>query len=203
MTTREKIIEAALDLFSTRGYEGVSVKDIASAVGIKDSSLYKHFKSKREIFDTIMTVTSEKMDELSRILKLPDVMKEDGSGFYGRISVDLLVDISKKAFLFYLKDSYAARFRRMVTIEQYKSTEVSSVYRKVFMEDSLDFQTELFQQMIKSGYFKKSDPEVVALNFYSPIFYLLSRYDLRPEYEDEALALLEKHVRQFAKTYSR
>ena len=41
--TRDKILNAALDLFSTGGYEGVSVKQIAAAVGIKDSSLYKHF----------------------------------------------------------------------------------------------------------------------------------------------------------------
>ena len=46
MKTRERIIEEALNLFSRKGYQGTSVKNIAEAVGIRDSSLYKHFRSK-------------------------------------------------------------------------------------------------------------------------------------------------------------
>ena len=49
MTTKERITEEALTLFSTNGYQGTSVKSIADAVGIRDASLYKHFKSKQEI----------------------------------------------------------------------------------------------------------------------------------------------------------
>ena len=49
MTTKERIIEEALTLFAEKGYQGTSVKNIADAVGIKDSSLYKHYKSKLEL----------------------------------------------------------------------------------------------------------------------------------------------------------
>lgn len=45
MTTKEKITEEALTLFAEKGYKGTSVKNIADAVGIKDASLYNHFKS--------------------------------------------------------------------------------------------------------------------------------------------------------------
>ena len=61
MTTKERIADEALTLFSTRGYKGTSVKNIAAAVGIKDSSLYKHFKSKKDIFDTIVTEMQNRM----------------------------------------------------------------------------------------------------------------------------------------------
>ena len=61
MTTKEKIVDEALTLFSTKGYKGTSVKSIADAVGIKDSSLYKHFKSKRDIFDTIVIEMQNRM----------------------------------------------------------------------------------------------------------------------------------------------
>ena len=54
MTTKEKIIDESLSLFSIKGYKGTSVKNIADAVGIKDASLYKHFKSKQEILDTLV-----------------------------------------------------------------------------------------------------------------------------------------------------
>ena len=52
MTTKEKITETALDLFSQRGYDGVSVRDIARAVGIRESSIYNHFQGKRAVFET-------------------------------------------------------------------------------------------------------------------------------------------------------
>ncbi|MDY3007381.1 TetR/AcrR family transcriptional regulator, partial [Anaerococcus porci] len=52
VTTRELILDKALFLFSKFGYSDVSMKDIANEVGIKAPSIYKHFKSKEEIFDT-------------------------------------------------------------------------------------------------------------------------------------------------------
>ncbi len=54
MKTREKILKEALILFSERGFHAVSVRDIAKAVGIKESSLYNHFKNKQDIFDSIV-----------------------------------------------------------------------------------------------------------------------------------------------------
>ena len=51
--TKQRILDEALWLFSQSGYDAVSVERIASAVGIKAPSLYKHFKSKQEIFDAI------------------------------------------------------------------------------------------------------------------------------------------------------
>ena len=53
MTTRERILDEALTLFSESGYGDVYVGDIADAVGIKAPSLYKHFKNKQEIFDAL------------------------------------------------------------------------------------------------------------------------------------------------------
>ena len=54
MTTREKILSEALNLFSIKGYDPVSIRDIAAAVGIKESSIYNHFKNKQDIFDSIL-----------------------------------------------------------------------------------------------------------------------------------------------------
>lgn len=55
--TKQRILDEALRLFSQSGYDAVSVERIASAVGIKAPSLYKHFKSKQEIFDAIVAET--------------------------------------------------------------------------------------------------------------------------------------------------
>ena len=52
--TKQRILEKSLELFSTKGYDAVSVGEIAKAVGIKAPSLYNHFPSKQAIFDAIL-----------------------------------------------------------------------------------------------------------------------------------------------------
>ncbi len=203
MTTKDRIVEAALQLFSTDGYEGVSVKDIAGAVGIKDSSLYKHFKSKKAIFDTIISSMSEKMNAMTDELQLPHIPEIVGDKEVTIISEDDLVDISRRAFLFYLKDGFASRFRRMLSLEQYHDSEIAGIYRKIFMKDSIEYQSLLFQQLIVDGVFENYDPQVMAIQFYSPIFFLLNRYDDQLEKENEALVILEKHIRAFWHIYKK
>ena len=54
MNTREKIMDVALHMFSERGYEAVSIRDICGEVGIKESTLYYHFKNKKDILDSLV-----------------------------------------------------------------------------------------------------------------------------------------------------
>ena len=51
MNNKEKIFHVSIDLFSKYGYDGVSIRKIASEVGIKESSIYNHYKSKESILD--------------------------------------------------------------------------------------------------------------------------------------------------------
>ena len=67
MNTKEKIIYESLNLFSTKGFDAISVRDIANAVGIKASSLYNHFKSKHDIFDTIIGRYSEHVNNFFQL----------------------------------------------------------------------------------------------------------------------------------------
>lgn len=203
MTTKERIIDESLTLFSEKGFSGVSVKKIAEAVGIKDSSLYKHFSSKQEIFDTILEEMTRRMDELTEVLHIADATKEDAAPYFANLTIEQLVELSKKVFLFYLKDEFAARFRRMLTIEQYHDSEISTLYKKIFTRDSIEYQTLLFSQLIQGGVFGKEDPELMAMNFYAPIFLLITRYDNETEKEEEALEILEKHVREFSRIYKK
>ncbi|SDX93016.1 TetR/AcrR family transcriptional regulator [Eubacterium barkeri] len=203
MKTRNKIIFAALDLFSVGGYSRVSVKDIAAAVGIKDASLYKHFKGKEAIFNTIVTEMEERMAEMSHRLALPDANTINVASFYAALNADTLIALSRQVFLFYWKDDFAAKYRRMLSMEQFCNPEVCTIYRRTFMSDAIEYLTLVFTQLIQCGAFIPGDPQVMAMNFYAPIFLLLSRYDDFPEKEDEALALLDVQVREFYRIYRR
>ena len=202
MTTRERIIDESLTLFSVNGFKGTSVKAIANAVGIKDASLYKHFKSKQEILDTIVETMRQNIGKMSMTVGLPsDQDLSESVAFYAAFDQDTLVEYSKKIFLFYLRDSYISRFWRMGTIEQFQNPKVYEVFAKLFLEESITYQAALFEEMRKAKVFRDIDSQVMAINFYSPIFFLLSKYIGTTERDEEALEILEKQVREFHRIY--
>lgn len=203
MTTKERIVDEALTLFSLQGFKGTTVKNIADAVGIKDSSIYKHFKSKQEILDAIVDQMKSRMEELSGTLGIPQDIDEDSvMTAYKDLSLQELQEISRKAFLFYLKDEFMSRFWRLSQMEQYQNREIYNIYRSIFFEQSIKYQTELFAEMIRQGAFREADLEVVAVNFYAPIYFLLSKYQEESDVE-EALRMLDKQIEEFYHIYKK
>lgn len=203
MNTKERIVDEALTLFSVQGFKGTTVKNIADAVGIKDSSIYKHFKSKQEILDAIVDQMKGRMEELSGTLGIPQDIDEDSvMTAYKDLSLQELQEISRKAFLFYLKDEFMSRFWRLSQMEQYQNREIYNIYRSIFFEQSIKYQTELFAEMIRQGAFREADPEVVAVNFYAPIYFLLSKYQEESDVE-EALRMLDKQIEEFYHIYKK
>ncbi|MBE5961228.1 MAG: TetR/AcrR family transcriptional regulator [Lachnospiraceae bacterium] len=201
LKTKDRILLEALNLFSKDGYEGVSIKQIADAVGIKDSSLYKHYTSKKEIYESILVKMKEDMGELGMRLHLPDIEDQKYVQKYGELTVETLTDITKQAFLFYLKDEIASKCRRMLIIEQYRNPDAGTLYQKIFLEDSIKYLTLIFRSLINARILKQSDPELIALYYYTPIYYLLARYDAYPEKEEEALSYIDRHVQEFYRLY--
>lgn len=201
--TKEMIVYQALTLFSDRGYEGVSMRDIASAVGIKAASLYNHFKSKEDIFHKIIEEMSKRYEETVIRMQVPHGEMQAVIEQYMNVTEESLITISKNMFLYFLKDDFASKFRRMLTMEQFRSTQAGDAFQSFFIDGAINFQKLLFLNMMNQGAFRESDPGVMALHFYSPIFLLLNKYDSLPDQVEEALELLEKHVKQFSKLYSK
>ena len=106
-------------------------------------------------------------------------------------------------FQFYLETEYGSQLRRMLTIEQYRSSEISSFFRELVINNGLEYITQVFSQLIAEKVYLDADPEVMALQFYSPLYLLLTKYDNQPEKYEEALSFLEKHITQFNKIYLR
>lgn len=202
MTTKEKIAYEALTLFSKNGYKGTSVKMIAEAVGIKDSSLYKHYKSKQEILDTIMQALETHITEMFQQFGLPTGFAYEKAGaFYGGLDEAELVASTRKIVLFYLKDDLLSKFWRMGMMEQFQNERVYALFRTFFLEDSIQYQSQLFAEMSRQNILVEADPEEMAMSFYAPIFFLLSKYAGREGSEDEVLRILDKQVKAFYRVY--
>lgn len=203
MDTKRKIVEAALVLFSEKGYSDVYVGDIAKVVGIKAPSLYKHFKSKQQIFDAILEVLRESYAKQAVTLGINGDTADADADFYAEISEDVLVEMGKSFFLYFLHDEYMRLFRKLLTIEQFHNFELADLYSKQYIRDPLKYQRDLFGILIAKRKLKEADSDVLALQFYAPIYVWLTECDRHPDRESTALDMIEAHIRLFNRNYGR
>jgi AcrR family transcriptional regulator len=201
LSTKERILYEALTLFSSYGYEAVTIREIAGAVGIKESSLYNHFKNKRDILDTIVKETFQRYQKTLESLQVPKTGDPNISSLYDGFSDEAFEALCTDIFLFYLKDDYIAKLRRLLTIEQYGNEELGEIFRKTFIENILDNQAKVLQQFIDDGRFIQGDAYIMALHFYAPVFLLLHKYDNNAQDEEHAIEELKRHVRQYNQLY--
>lgn len=200
MNTKQKILNEALTLFSEKGYNAVYVGDIAEAVGIKTPSLYKHYKNKQDIFDSCVEEFSKKMEKIHNDMRLPGTKVADFS--YESVSTEKLLNITTELFLFYLQDGVAAKFRKMLMIERYHNPEINKLFEDLFIEGAIKHEEMIFTDLINAGVIKGNNAHVIALRFYTPIFFLLQKYDMRPNGVEQAKEELAVMVREFCDTYA-
>ena len=200
-STKEKILIEALTLFSENGYESVSVNQIALAVGIKAPSLYKHYKNKKDIFNAIILNMQNRYLEFAKELEMNGILPEQDKERFINISEIELINLGKSMFLYFLHDEFQSKFRKMLTIEQFKNKELAKEYIKQYFDDSLTYQQFIFKMLSQQNVLIDEDPSIIALHFYGPIYFLISLCDACPEREEEALKTLEKHIQQFNRLY--
>ena len=203
MTTKEKILDEALTLFSEKGYANVFVGDIADRVGIKAPSLYKHYKSKKAIFEAIIDEMNRRFAEQAKAMQINGTDAAADAGIYKTLPEDQLLKLGREFFLYYLHDDYNRKFRKMLTLEQFQNQELAKVYSKLYVDDPLSYQGMLFGFMVTAGVLKTDNVRVMTLHFYSPIYFILTICDREPEREPEMLKLLDEHITQFDRLYGR
>ena len=201
--TKQKILSAALELFSTRGYDAVSVGQIAKAVGIKAPSLYNHFASKRAIFDALFDETAAKYDKATDAVSVHVSEFDRDVAVFTEISEDALAEKVRSIFAYSLHDETVARFRRMMTIEQFRNPELAQLYTKRYIDRMVDYHAGIFKGLISAGRIRNEDPETLSVMYVSPIITLLGVCDRQPEKEAECLKKLDAHVRLFFRTFNK
>ncbi len=203
MDTKQRILDEALTLFSERGYANVFVNDIAEKVGIKAPSLYKHYKNKQAIFDAIIDEMSSKFEQQAQALSINGTNPTADAEVYRSMDEDHLVKLGNDLFAYFLHDSYTKRFRKMLTLEQFKDKDLARVYSEQYFDRPLSYQGMLLGLLVAQGLLVTENVPIMTLHFYAPIYMLLTVCDREPEREQEALELMEKHIRQFDKIYGR
>lgn len=158
MTTKEAIIYESLKLFSTNGYDAVSTRTIARAVGASDAVIYKHFRSKKDILDTIADICKKRYFEKRATVKLEEICWKN------------VEQICMGMFEFQTTDEWIVMFRKMLIIEQFKNNEMGYLYKKIFIDAPLESMEHMFRVLMKQGYMKEGNPRVYAMELYAPFF---------------------------------
>lgn len=201
MDTKKKILDVALTLFSEKGYGNVFVGQIAEGVGIKAPSLYKHYESKQDIFNAILDEMHERYNRKAVDLNMNGSDYPADFELYKNASEDELVKMGTGLFSFFLHDEYECKFRKMLTLEQFSDKELSKLFSDQYYDEPLKYQSGLLHLLILQGKLKGDDADIMALQFFAPIYLLMTVCDRQPKREKECLRKLEKHIRQFSRIY--
>lgn len=167
--TKEQILNTALALFSQNGFEAVSVSDIAGRLGITKGALYKHFKNKQDIFDSILSRMERLYSQVC--LSWTSCTDEYSSHADTPPAVKASLSFCSSCFSFWTKDEFASSFRKMLVLEQYRSAEMSRLHCAYLVSSPVETLTGLFRS------FNVTEAAEKAFSLYSAIYFSFGIYD--------------------------
>ena len=195
MSTRDKIMNVALHMFSERGYEAVSIRDICGEVGIKESTLYYHFKNKKDILDSLVAKFKAHIDSLlvhvDEITAQPQKKKNKKNDDIGAQMMDSYMMDS------YLFDPFCNLMLRLMMIEQFHNEEIRALYEKTLFTDPYEIQLEVFNRLATAGTIPAEDVEWIVRETNAYMTMLTYKYLLNGDLTEERKAAYHKEVFEF------
>ena len=190
--TRERILDAALEMFSQSGYAGTNIRELSASLGLVKSGIYKHFESKEEIWNTLLdrmiAYYGERFGSAEHLPPVPDSPEE-------------LVGMTMQMVGFTVRDEKIIKTRKVLAIEQFRDERARDLASKHFLTGLTEMFTHVFAGMMDKGLLRKDDPEMLAFAYTAPISALIHLCDREPEKTDEALTRIEAFSRHFIKVY--
>ena len=191
--TKERILAAALDLFSRNGYAGTNIRELTASLGLVKSSMYKHFESKEEIWNTLLdemiSYYEERFGSPEHLPPVPDSPEE-------------LVAMTMRMVDFTVRDEKIVKVRRVLTIEQFRDERARDLATKHFLTGLTEMFKRVFSGMMDKGILRRDDPAMLAFAYTAPISALIHLCDREPEKIPEAMEHAEAFARHFIRIYA-
>ncbi|PGT84471.1 MULTISPECIES: TetR/AcrR family transcriptional regulator [Bacillaceae] len=169
--TKDKIFETALDLFSQKGYSAVSIREITRTVGIKESSLYNHYKNKEQILESILTHFRTDFSKTMPPLEALDEILNNST-------TDAFFKAGHRNFKTYMENVHAQKMWRVLQVEQFREPMARDIILNDFFQSTIDFLEIVFKKLIKMNRIKPVDPRLLAVEYQYPAFSLLAEYNI-------------------------
>lgn len=185
--TKEFIEEVALELFSKKGYQAVSIRDICKVVGIKESTIYYHFANKQAIMDSLL----EKVDQMMLVMK-----SQFNHAFEQvcEVPVEAMCEVAVSFLCNYFLNPYVYKIISVLTIERMHHAKAQENYQRLVFEVPLRQQEVIFEQMIARGYIKKNSAEVLAEEYYSLVYFSFQKNCIGNELTEEKIQLSREEI---------
>jgi len=179
--TKEVILRTSLRLFAERGFDAVSTSMIASELGITKGALYRHFESKKDIFDSIIARMFELDAQQAAKNGVPEESYAENGASYKETALDNLCAFVNDQFVFWTENEFARQFRRMITIEQFRSPEMNKLYQDVIAAGPVQYTEDLFREMMANGKLndtaKTLGARPLAIQLFAPLQLSIQLYD--------------------------
>ena len=192
MSTKEKILDAALTLFAETRYDGTRVEQIANIVGIKAPSLYKHYKGKEDILNALIDSAEARYEGMfgseNHIGKIPECSEE-------------FIKVTMERITFTMRDPIIRKTRKLLVQEQFRNERISEVTTMHQLDGIQGMFAKIIKGMMDEGIVKEDDPTILSVELTAPAVLQIARADRQPQCEEEALESIEKHLRHFCNVY--
>ncbi len=189
--TKEKILKTSLKLFASKGYKATTVRDIAGAMGVKQSALYNHFKNKDAILETLISNLTS-----SAIVTLFDGKDAQELHKQGKA---LLASIATTFKLLSFDGQNEALYKLLMQ-EIFRNEGIREIYNEHFYQENVKKLSGIFFGMMQEEIIKSSDPLLLANEFFSPLFFYqmqVSLLKLDKKSTSSVVSMFEKHVDYF------
>ena len=192
MSTKERILQEALTLFAENGYDGTGVEQIAEKVGIKAPSLYKHFKGKEDILNALIDSAEEYYEESfgseQHIGEIPE-------------NRDDFVRATMSRIAFTMHDPMIRKIRKFLVQEQFRNERLAEITTRHQIVGIQKMYEKIIEEMMKNGLFLYDDPALLSIELVSPVVLWVSKADRQPQYEQEIMECIKKHISHFCDVY--
>ena len=190
--TKERILEAALEMFSQKGYSGTNIRELSASLGLVKSGVYKHYESKEAIWnallDEMIAYYGEHFGSSEHLPPVPD-------------SPEGLVTMTMQMVNFTVHDERIIMTRKVLTLEQFRDGRARELATKHFLTGLTEIFTHIFAGMMDKGSLRRDDSAMLAFAYTTPISALIHLCDREPEKTEAVLAKVESFSRHFIRVY--
>ena len=190
--TKERILDEALRQFSQKGYDGTNIRELTASLGLVKSSMYKHYKSKEEIWnsllDRMIAYYNERFGSTENLPPVPDTLDE-------------LVAMTMRMVDITVHDERIVMTRKLLSIEQYRDERARQLATKHFLTGLTKMFTYIFDGMMNKGLLRHDDPKMLAFAYTAPISSLIHLCDREPEKTADAISQIKAFSEHFVRVY--
>ena len=192
LSTKAKLLDAALEFFSTKGYDSTTVDEIAESIGMKGPIIYNYFSGKEDILNTLNQGLTSDYESNMKFGEQTPVWIHNGAE---------LKEFTMFQVNYTINNDRITKYRRLGTINQFRNKETAQKTTHFQFDNIINLFERVFAYMKQNEAIGDVDPRLMALEFASPTSLLIQLIDREPERKEEVMKLIEEHVDFFIATH--